>query len=51
MKLVMKDGQTMLRYGHAPVEFGKIYTYVVDTPGLFTKEKMKAYKRLDAFNY
>ena len=34
-----------------PVEFGEIYTYLVDTPGQFTREKMKAYKSLDAFNY
>ena len=34
-----------------PVEFGEIYTYQIDTPGQFTREKMKAYKSLDAFNY
>ena len=34
-----------------PVEFGEIYTYLIDTPGQFTREKMKAYKSLDAFNY
>ena len=34
-----------------PVEFGEIYTYLVDTPGQFTREKMRAYKSLDAFNY
>ena len=34
-----------------PVEFGQIYTYLIDTPGQFTKEKLKAYKSLDAFNY
>ena len=33
------------------VEFGQIYTYLIDTPGQFTKEKLKAYKSLDAFNY
>ena len=27
-----------------PVEFGEIYTYLIDTPGTFTREKMKAYK-------
>ena len=31
--------------------FGQIYTYLIDTPGQFTKEKLKAYKSLDAFNY
>ena len=34
-----------------PVEFGDIYTYLVETPGQFTKERLKAYKSLDAFNY
>ena len=34
-----------------PVEFGEIYTFLVDTPGEFTREKLKAYKSLDAFNY
>ena len=30
------------------VEFGEIY--LIDTPGQFTKEKIKAYKTLEAFN-
>ena len=34
-----------------PVQFGEIYTYLIDTPGQFTREKLKAYKSLDAFNY
>ena len=34
-----------------PVEFGQIYTYLIDTPGQFTREKMKAYKSLKTFNY
>ena len=34
-----------------PVEFGEIYTYLVDTPGPFTREKLKAYKSLETFNY
>ena len=34
-----------------PIEFGDIYSYLIDTPGQFTKEKLKAYKSLDAFNY
>ena len=33
------------------VEFGQIYSYLINTPGQFTKEKLKAYKSLDAFNY
>ena len=37
-----------------PVEYGDVYTYLVvlvDTPGQFTREKLKARKSLDAFNY
>ena len=34
-----------------PVEFGQIYTYRIDMPCQFTREKMKAYKSLDVFNY
>ena len=34
-----------------PVEFGQIYTYLVETPGPFTREMMKAYKSLEAFSY
>ena len=31
------------------VEFGDIYTNLVDTPGQFTKTSMKAYKSLEAY--
>ena len=34
-----------------PLEFGQIYSYLIDTPGEFMKEKLKAYKSLDVFNY
>jgi hypothetical protein len=34
-----------------PVEFGCIYSYLIDTPGQFSKEKLKAYKSLEAYNY
>ena len=34
-----------------PVEFPSIYAYLVDTPGEFTREKLKAYKSLEAYNY
>ena len=34
-----------------PIEFGQIYTYLIDSPGQFTREQLKAYKSLEAFNY
>ena len=34
-----------------PVDYGEIYHYLIETPGPFTREKMKAHKSLDAFNY
>ena len=34
-----------------PVEFGSIYSYLTERPVVFTKEKLKAYKSLDAYNY
>ena len=33
------------------LEFGDIYGYLIDTEGTHTKEKLKAYKSLDAYNY
>ena len=33
-----------------PVEFGDIYSYLIETPDRFTRKKLKAYKSLDVFN-
>ena len=34
-----------------PVAYGDIYEYLVNTPGPFTREVLKAYKSLNAYNY
>ena len=32
-------------------EYGDIYQYLVETPGPYTRDNMKAYKSLEAYNY
>ena len=34
-----------------PIEFPHVYTYLIDTPGEFIREKLKAFKSLQAYNY
>lgn len=34
-----------------PVQYGDIYNYLINTPGLYTAEAMKAYKSLDGYNF
>ena len=31
------------------VEFGQIYVYLIDSPGSYTRETMKAYSSLEAY--
>lgn len=33
------------------LQFGDIYTYLIDTKGQYTKESLKAYKSLEGYNY
>lgn len=34
-----------------PVEFGAIYSYLIDTNGEYTRDTLKAFKSLEAYNY
>ena len=33
------------------IEFPHVYMHLIDTPGEFTREKLKAFKSLQAYNY
>ena len=33
------------------IDFGDVYSYLIETTGPYTKEKLKAYKSLEAYNY
>ena len=33
------------------LEFDDLYTYLIDSMGQFTREKLKAFKSLEAYNY
>ncbi|VDI18335.1 Hypothetical predicted protein [Mytilus galloprovincialis] len=33
------------------LQFGDVYSYLIDSPGIFTRASMKSYKSLDAHNY
>ena len=46
------DGQWLEDLSQWPeLEFGDIYSYLIDTKATYTKEKLRAYKSLDAYNY
>ena len=34
-----------------PVDYPSIYTYLIETPGGYTRERLRAFKSLDAYNY
>ena len=37
--------------GWPETHFGDLYVYLIDTKGIYTKEKLKAFKSLEAYNY
>ena len=34
-----------------PVEYADLFNYFINTPGIYTKEALKAYKSLDGYDY
>ena len=34
-----------------PIEYGDLYNYFINTPGIYTKDALKAYKSLEGYDY
>ena len=45
----LSDGWTDSQRNWPDVAFGDIYVCLIETPGTYTKEELKAYKSLDAY--
>ena len=45
----LSDGWSDSPRNWPDVTFGDTYVYLIETPGAYTKEELKAYKSLDAY--
>ena len=48
---LLTDGWTSDVAEWPSVTFGDVYSYLIDSPGVYTRETMKAYKSLEAYSY
>ena len=53
-EIMLPDPYALKEWHNGPLSwpdltFGDIYTYLIDTPGIYTRESLKAYKLLDNF--
>lgn len=48
---ILTDGWTHEVTDWPNVTFGDVYTYLIESPGVYTRESLKAYKSLKAYSY
>ena len=49
---VLKDNEWSLDMTKwPPIEYADLFNYFINTPGIYTKEALKAYKSLDGYDY
>ena len=44
-------GWTNIPSSWSDLTFGDLYTYLIETPGIYTKESLKAFKSLEAYHF